>query len=97
MSRMVTFKQMQTALNEFGFEAQQHGGHTIFRHPKTGAVLTVPNMDRVVRPIYISTAARQIANSGIAATSAFEATLAKAARSTVVGPGSSARRHLARG
>lgn len=97
MSKMVTFKQLQAALNELGFESQQHGSHSIFMHPKTGTVLTVPNMDRMVRPIYVSTAARQIANSGIAAASAFEATLSKAVRSKAVRPGSSAKRHLARG
>jgi predicted RNA binding protein YcfA (HicA-like mRNA interferase family) len=80
MSKMVTFKQLQKTLNGFGFESQQHGSHVIFRHSKTGVVLTVPNTERTVRPIYVSSAARQIANSGIATASTFETRLEKAAK-----------------
>jgi predicted RNA binding protein YcfA (HicA-like mRNA interferase family) len=71
MSKAVTFSQLQKTLNGFGFESQQLGSHVIFRHSRTGAVLTVPNIERTVRPIYVRTAARQIANSGIATASAF--------------------------
>jgi predicted RNA binding protein YcfA (HicA-like mRNA interferase family) len=80
MSKPVTFGQLQKTLNSFGFESQQAGSHVIFRHLKTGAVLTVPNTEGTVRPIYVSTAARQIANSGIATASTFEIRLEKAAK-----------------
>jgi predicted RNA binding protein YcfA (HicA-like mRNA interferase family) len=79
MSKTVTFKQLEKTLHEFGFVSQQVGIHVIFRHSKTGAVLTVPNTGPTVRPIYVSTAARQIANSGIATASTFEIRLQKAA------------------
>jgi predicted RNA binding protein YcfA (HicA-like mRNA interferase family) len=78
MSKTVTFRQLQKTLNSLGFESQPVGGHVIFRHLKTGAVLTVPNTEGTVRPIYVSTAARQIANSGIATASTFESRLEKA-------------------
>jgi hypothetical protein len=57
------------------------GSHVIFRHAKTGVVLTVPTIERTVRPIYVNTASRQIANSGIASTSTFEAKLEQAGKS----------------
>ena len=79
MSKTVTFKQLEKTLHAFGFVSQQGGSHVIFRHSKTGVVLTVPNTERTVRPIYVSTAARQIANSGIATASTFETSLEKAA------------------
>jgi predicted RNA binding protein YcfA (HicA-like mRNA interferase family) len=78
MSKTVTFKQLEKTLHEFGFVSQQGGSHVIFRH-STGVVLTVPNTGRTVRPIYVSSAARQIANSGIATASTFEIHLEKAA------------------
>jgi predicted RNA binding protein YcfA (HicA-like mRNA interferase family) len=80
MSKSVIFRQLQKTFGEFGFVAQQDGGHAIFRHPKTGATLTVPNIEGTVRPIYVSNAARQIANSGIATTSMFEVRLEKASK-----------------
>lgn len=80
MSKAVTFKQLRETLTGFGFEsAQNRGSHVIFRHAKTGVVLTVPNTGRIVRPIYVSNAGRQIANSGIATASTFECRLEKAA------------------
>ena len=63
-----------------GFVSDPSGGHVIFRHPETGLVLTAPNAEGKVRSIYVVTAARQIANVGIASAAAFEARLAKAAR-----------------
>jgi predicted RNA binding protein YcfA (HicA-like mRNA interferase family) len=80
MSKTVTFDQLRETLNGFGFESQQRGAHVIFRHSKTGVVLTVPITERTVRPIYVSTSARQIANSGIATASMFEIRLEKAAK-----------------
>jgi predicted RNA binding protein YcfA (HicA-like mRNA interferase family) len=80
MSKTVTFKQLQKTLNGFGFESREGGGHVIFRHSKTGVVLTVPNTEPTVRPIYVSNAAHQIANSGIATASTFEIRLEKAAQ-----------------
>jgi predicted RNA binding protein YcfA (HicA-like mRNA interferase family) len=80
MSKTVTFKQLQKTLNGFGFESQPGGGHVIFRHSKTGVILTVRNTPSTVRPIYVSTAARQIVNSGIATASTFENRLEKAAK-----------------
>ncbi len=80
MSKTVTFKQLKKTLTEFGFEPEESGGHMIFRHVKTGVVLTVPSTERTVRPIYVSNAGRQIANSGIATTSTFESRLEKAAK-----------------
>ena len=80
MSKTVTFKQLQTTLNGLGFESQERGAHVIFRHSKTGAILTVPNTGRTVRPVYVNTAARQIANSGIATMSTFVTRLEKAAK-----------------
>jgi predicted RNA binding protein YcfA (HicA-like mRNA interferase family) len=79
MSKAVTFKQLQKTLSGFGFEARPSGSHVIFRHSKTGVVLTVPNIEGTVRPIYVSNAAHQIANSGIATASTFEARLDQAA------------------
>ena len=80
LSKTVIFKQLQKTLNGFGFEVEPHGGHVIRRHPGTGAVLSVPNVERTVRPIYMTIAARQIANSGIATASAFETKLDNAAK-----------------
>jgi predicted RNA binding protein YcfA (HicA-like mRNA interferase family) len=80
MFKAVTFRQLQKALNELGFQSEELGSHVIFRHSKTGVVLTVPNTGQTVRPIYVSTAARQIVNSGIATASTFESKLGKAAR-----------------
>jgi hypothetical protein len=80
MTKAVTFGQLRDTLNGLGFVADPGGGHVIFRHPETGLVLSVPSAEAKVRPIYVITAARQIANFGIAAESAFEARLAKAAR-----------------
>ena len=80
MSRTVTFKQLQKTLGELGFvQYRKTGGHVLFWHSETGAVLTLP-MTESVRPIYVSSAARQIANSGIAASSAFEKKLGKSAK-----------------
>jgi predicted RNA binding protein YcfA (HicA-like mRNA interferase family) len=79
MSKTVTFKQLRKTPTGFGFESEEHGGHVVFRHPKTGVVLTVPSTERTVRPIYVSTAGCQIANSGIATPSTFEFRLVKAA------------------
>lgn len=82
MPRKVTFDQLRKTLDGFGFESQQRrGGHVIFRHPKTGVVLTVPNLEATVRPIYVSTAAHQIVSSGIATKAGFERSLEKAAKS----------------
>jgi predicted RNA binding protein YcfA (HicA-like mRNA interferase family) len=80
MSKPVTFAQLQKTLTGFGFEPEQRGSHVLFRHPETGVVLTVPNTERTVRPIYVSSAARQIANSGIATASTFETRLETAAK-----------------
>jgi predicted RNA binding protein YcfA (HicA-like mRNA interferase family) len=78
MSKAVTFKQLQKTLYGSGFESQQAGSHVIFRHLRTGLVLTVPNNDQTARPIYVSNASSQIANSGIATASTFEKRLEKA-------------------
>jgi predicted RNA binding protein YcfA (HicA-like mRNA interferase family) len=75
----VTFDQLQKTLSGFGFEVQQGGSHVIFRHAKTGVVLSVGNTEPTVRPIYVSTAARQLANAGIATAAAFETRLEQAA------------------
>jgi hypothetical protein len=83
MSKTVTFDQLRKTLNGFGFEAEQGGANVLFRHAKTGAVVTVPNTERTIRPIYVSNAACQIANSGIGTTATFEARLAKAATHAV--------------
>jgi predicted RNA binding protein YcfA (HicA-like mRNA interferase family) len=77
MSSRVTFKQLQKTLVELGFEGRQSGSHVIFRHTGSGAVLSVPNSEQIVRTIFVSTAARQVANSGIATTKAFEGKLRK--------------------
>jgi hypothetical protein len=79
MTKPVTFGQLRDTLNGRGFVADPGGGHVIFRHPGAGLVLAAPNAAGKVRPIYVVTAARQIANSGIATEAAFEARLAKAA------------------
>nr|WP_294524004.1 hypothetical protein [uncultured Rhodopila sp.] len=80
MTQPVTFAQLRDTLTGLGFVSDPSGGHVIFRHPKTGLVLTAPNAEGKVRPTYVVTAARQIANFGIATEAAFEARLAKAAR-----------------
>lgn len=80
MSDAVTFHQLQTTLSSFGFEATAQGGHVIFRHPETGVVITLPNVERTVRQIYVNTAARQLANAGIAAPPTFLARLLKTAK-----------------
>jgi predicted RNA binding protein YcfA (HicA-like mRNA interferase family) len=80
MSKTVTFKQLRKTLTGFGFVSEERDGHMIFRHSKTGAVVTVPSTEPTVRPIYVSTAGRQIANSGIAPASTFELRLEKAAK-----------------
>jgi predicted RNA binding protein YcfA (HicA-like mRNA interferase family) len=82
MSKTVTYEQLKNALSEFGFKPEQEGAaHVIFRHSKTGVVVTVPKMGKTVRPVFVSTAARQIANSGIATAKTFENRLEKAAES----------------
>jgi predicted RNA binding protein YcfA (HicA-like mRNA interferase family) len=80
MSKDVTFRQLQKALYDFGFESVERGSHVIFKHRKTGAVLTVPSNTEVIRPIYVSTAIRQVANSGITTASNFEVKLGQAAK-----------------
>lgn len=80
MSKAVTFKQLQRTLNGLGFESQHGGRHVTFRHPRTGTVLTVPNIEPTIRPIYVSTAARQVANSGIATMAMFGARLQRAVK-----------------
>jgi predicted RNA binding protein YcfA (HicA-like mRNA interferase family) len=80
MSKAVTFEQLQKTLMGFGFvKSAASGSHVIFRHDPTGVVLTMPHTG-TVRPIYVSTAARQIANSGIATASVFENRLEKATK-----------------
>jgi hypothetical protein len=80
MYKGVTFKQLQKTLSGFGFiESQAEDNNVLFRHTTTGVVLTVPNSG-TVRPIYVSSAARQLSNSGIATISKFESQLEKAAR-----------------
>jgi len=80
MTKPVTLAQLRDTLTGLGFVSDPSGGHVIFRHPETGLVLTAPNAEGKVRSIYVITAARQIANVGIASAAAFEARLAKAAR-----------------
>jgi hypothetical protein len=80
MAKPVTFGQLRDTLSGLGFVADPGGGHVISRHPGTGLVLTAPNAEGKVRPIYVVTAARQIANFGIATEAAFAARLTKAAR-----------------
>jgi hypothetical protein len=80
MSKPVTLWQLRKALDEFGFESQESRGHVIFRHSETGVVVTAPSTEPTVRRIYVSTAARQIANSGIATASSFERRLERAAK-----------------
>lgn len=75
MCDIVTFKDLQKALQELGFEPSEagtHGAHVIFRHLKKGVVLSVPHTTGPIRPIYVSTVARQLSNSGIASTSMFQ-------------------------
>ena len=77
----MTFKQLQRTLNEFGFEkAREKGNHVIFRHSEKGVIVVVPNIGDTVRPVYVRTAARQIANSGIATVSTFVSRLEKTAK-----------------
>nr|WP_294511487.1 type II toxin-antitoxin system HicA family toxin [uncultured Rhodopila sp.] len=71
---------MRGTLNGLGFVADPGGGHVIFRRPGAGLVVSVPNVEGEVRPIYAVTAARQIADFGIATEAAVEARLEKAAR-----------------
>jgi len=73
----VTFQQLEKTLTDFGFTYSTSAGHAIFRHPVTGSVLTVPNGEQPIRQIYVNTAARQVANSGIATVKAFESRLTK--------------------
>jgi hypothetical protein len=80
MTKPVTSGQLRDTLNGLGFVADPGGGHVIFRRPGAGLVVSVPNVEGEGRPIYAVTAARQIANFGIATAAAFEARLAKAAR-----------------
>jgi predicted RNA binding protein YcfA (HicA-like mRNA interferase family) len=80
MTKPVTSGQLRDTLNGLGFVADPGGGHVIFRHPETGLILSVPNVEGKVRPIYVVTAAHQIAQFGIATEAAFAARLAKAAR-----------------
>jgi predicted RNA binding protein YcfA (HicA-like mRNA interferase family) len=82
VSQKVTFKQLQKTLNGLGFEARQSlsSSHVIFKHSKTGVVLTVPNSGPTVPPVYVNTAARQVANSGIATVTSFENKLERAGK-----------------
>jgi hypothetical protein len=79
MAKPVTSGQLRDTLNGLGFVADPGGGHVIFRRPGAGLVLSVPNAEGKIRSIYVVTAARQIANFGIATEAAFAARLAKAA------------------
>ncbi len=73
---------MKSTLNEFGIEFQPDGRHVIVRYSKSDIVLTVSNTERTIHLIYVNTAARQIANSGIATASSFETKLERAAKDT---------------
>ena len=67
MSKIVTFQQLQSFLQGLGFEGRSsRGAHMIFEHTKTGTVVTLPNKQGPIRPIYLRTAMRQILNAGIA-------------------------------
>ena len=78
MSKRITFAQLKAALDRVGFQSRVAGTHMIFQHPK-GAILTVPANEAVVRPIVVSNAVRQVANTGIATASSFEAGLLRGA------------------
>jgi predicted RNA binding protein YcfA (HicA-like mRNA interferase family) len=81
MSNTVTFAQLKKTLNDFGFQAKSSGSHVIFLHSKTGVVLTVPYTEGNVPSLYINTATRQVANSGIATVSTFQSRLQKSKNS----------------
>ena len=79
MHDAVTYSQFKRALIDLGFQATESGpSHVIFRHPPTGAVLTVPKTERRVRPIYVLNAIRQVENTGIASAATFESMLKQA-------------------
>jgi len=73
MSKPVTSQQLVGTLEDLGFklDTEQAGAHLLLRHEKTGAVLTLPKSSRPLRPVFVNTAARQVANSGIASVEIF--------------------------
>lgn len=79
MSRRVSFKQLRATLHGFGFDERPMGTHVIFKHTRTGVVVSLPGNEPTVRPIYLNTVVRQVANSGIATQAIFENRLEKEA------------------
>lgn len=87
MSKQVTYARLQKTLKELGFEEMRlNGAHVIFRHGEKGAVLSVPKSSGSVPPVYVNTAARQIANSGIATTDDFKQRLMNGVRKSAIRP-----------
>jgi predicted RNA binding protein YcfA (HicA-like mRNA interferase family) len=81
MSKSVTLQQFQQTLRGFGFEQSKRSGHhLIYQHPTRGVIVTVPTNEPNIRPVYVRAAAKQVANSGIATTQAFEAKLNQGAK-----------------
>lgn len=79
MSKPVTSKQLVETLAALGFELdRQIGSHLLLKHDGTGAVLTLPQSTKPLRPIFVNTAARQVANSGIATVESFNRKLESA-------------------
>jgi predicted RNA binding protein YcfA (HicA-like mRNA interferase family) len=87
MSKPVTSQQLVGTLEDLGFklDAEQAGAHLLLRHEKTGAVLTLPKSARPLRPVFVNTAARQVANSGIASVEAFSKRLEFAGQRLALG------------
>ena len=77
MSKKVKLRHLEKVLRQYGFAERTRGNHYLFRHPETGLVLTVPTHEETVRPIYVATIARQLANTGIATTASFNSRLEK--------------------
>ena len=70
--RYFTFKQVESTLATFGFRPTKPGFHTIFRHQKTGVVVSIPSKPVQIDSVFVAAAGRQITNLGIAPKGEFE-------------------------
>lgn len=85
MSKSVTSQQLVDTLKALGFELNAQANappnaHLLLKHDKTGAILTLPQSAKPLRQIFVNTAARQVANSGIATVESFNRKLESVGR-----------------
>lgn len=74
--KSVNLQKLKKALTDLGFNQKDSPrGHALFEHSNTGAVVSIPTIKDDVPAIFVNTAARQVANSGIASVEKFERAL----------------------